>query len=40
MYVCNNIKFFIYVINIFRDMTDTKTVKYKNILLVLESAIQ
>ena len=40
IYVCNNIKIFIYVINIFKDMSNTKTIKYKNVVIFLERATQ
>ena len=33
VYVCNNIKIFIYFMNIFRYMTNSKTVKYKNVVI-------
>ena len=33
IYVCNDIKIFIYFVNIFRYMSNTKTVKYKNIFI-------
>ena len=29
-YICNNVKIFINLMNIFRNMTYTKTIKYKN----------
>ena len=38
IYVYNNIKIFIYFINIFRDMSYTKAVEYKNIFIISRKA--
>ena len=35
IYVCNNIKIFINVVNIFRNVTYTKTIRYKNVVIFL-----
>ena len=40
VYVCNNIKIFINVINIFRDMTNSNESNMKIFLLYLERDIQ
>ena len=40
IYVCNNIKIFICFINIFMYMTNSKTVKYKNVAIFFERDVQ